>query len=418
MRQKGNRIAWFDNGDAFSRYFLAAVILAPGLSASVIAASHSLRGHDFWTSFKIWFLGGALAGLALAPLILLSRKLKESEKRFRSLADTAPVMLWMSDSGARCTFFNKPWLDFTGLSLKEQTELDWVAGIHPEDRERCVNKYLTAFRSRENFAVEYRLLRYDGAYRWLLHTGVPRYAGGAFAGYIGSRTDFTDRKEAEERLRRLNAGLLNAQEIERWRIGRELHEDLAQVLCALSIDVGRFSRDYRGNGDIAARVDELQRRLTTVCKDVVRLSNQLRPATVEWLVLPAALRNLCSQSTDSKRTVLFNQNEDMVPLPEDISLPLYRIAQESLQNALTHSGATCIRVELDTSATAVRLSVRDNGRGFVVPTNTKAGLGLSGMAERMRSSGGSFSVRSSPGEGTAVIAQVSLSRPMKAGSTN
>jgi signal transduction histidine kinase len=209
--------------------------------------------------------------------------------------------------------------------------------------------------------------------------------------------------------------LLNAQEIERWRIGHELQEDLAQVLCALSIDLERFSRDYRRNGDMAAHFDELQRRLRSVCTEVVRLSTQLRPAVVEGLALPAALRNLCCQATNGQRTVLFNQNEDLVPLPEDISLPLYRIAQESLQNALTHSGATCIRIELNTSATTVRLSVRDNGCGFVVATNAKPGLGLSEMSERMRSSGGIFSITSNPGEGTAVIAQLPLRRAMKAG---
>jgi PAS domain S-box-containing protein len=121
-------------------------------------------------------------------------KLRESEQHFRSLLDEAPamlldevpVMLWMSGTDARCAFFNKPWLDFTGLSQKEQLEQDWVARVHPEDRERCVNQYLVAFKSRENFTLEYWLMRKDGAYRWLLHNGVPRYsADGAFLGYIG-----------------------------------------------------------------------------------------------------------------------------------------------------------------------------------------------------------------------------------------
>src|SRR5262245_58656594 len=111
-------------------------------------------------------------------------------------------MLWMSGTDARCVFFNKPWLDFTGLSLSEQLEQDWVARVHPEDRERCVNQYLAAFKSRENFTLEYWLMRKDGASRWLLHTGVPRYgADGGFLGYIGTRVDFTDRKDAEEQLR-------------------------------------------------------------------------------------------------------------------------------------------------------------------------------------------------------------------------
>ena len=169
------------------------------------------------------------------------RKLGENEERFRSLVDVAPVMLWMSGADARCTFFNKPWLEFTGLSRKEQEEQDWVVRIHPEDRERCVNRYLSAFKSRENFTMEYRLLRHDGVYRWVLHNGVPRYAAdGAFLGYIGSRVDFTDRREAEEHLREVTTQLLNAQETESCRIGDELHENVAQNLCALSIRFESF----------------------------------------------------------------------------------------------------------------------------------------------------------------------------------
>src|SRR5262245_23794101 len=91
-------------------------------------------------------------------------KLRESEQHFQSLLDEAPAMLWMSGTDAGCAFFNKPWLDFTGLSLRQQLEQDWVARVHPEDRERCVNQYLAAFKSRENFTLEYWLMRKDGAF--------------------------------------------------------------------------------------------------------------------------------------------------------------------------------------------------------------------------------------------------------------
>jgi PAS domain S-box-containing protein len=323
-------------------------------------------------------------------------------------------MLWMSGTDARCTFFNKPWLDFTGLSLKEQAEQDWVVRVHPEDRERCVNKYLSAFKSRENFTLEYRLLRNDGVYRWVLHNGVPRYADdGTFLGYVGSRVDFTDRREAEEHLRELSTQLLHAQEIERSRIGNELHDDLAQKLCALSFHVSHFCREYGGNGNVPDGLKELQQQLRDVSRDIVRLSHELRPAPVEGLVLSAALRNLCQQATNHERAVVFVQNEDVPPLPENVSLPLYRIAQESLRNALTHSGATHINVELSASETTVRLSVRDNGCGFVVGSSTKPGLGIAGMSERMRSSGGAFNISSNPGEGTTVIATLPLTQSMK-----
>src|SRR6185436_11383617 len=136
------------------------------------------------------------------------------------------IMLWISGPDARCTYFNKPWLAFTGLSLTEHLSQDWVACIHPEDRERCVTKYLSAFKSRENFTAEYRLLVNDDAYRWVRHNGAPRYAAdGVFLGYIGSRVDCTDQKNSEEHLRTLSTQLVSAHELERDRIGYELHED-------------------------------------------------------------------------------------------------------------------------------------------------------------------------------------------------
>jgi PAS domain S-box-containing protein len=491
LRHPSRVRSWFDELHEFRRYFLIAVVLAPGLSAFAGAASATVLGHSFWASYMTWFFGGALASLILAPFILLvvnykravrerrfgpvgaagslllmsvlsivgtrfgrgpfylqsheaslismqvflffasvpfmflsvitdqqRRKLTESEERLRSLIDVAPVMLWMSGADARCTFFNKTWLDFTGLSPKEQAEQDWVARIHPEDRERCVNTYLSAFKSRENFSFEYRMLRNDGVYRWVVHKGLPRYAAdGAFLGYIGSRADFTDRREAEEHLRKVATQLLNAHESERSRIGYELHEDLAQTLCALSIDLSRFSDECDGNGGLGAAFDKLQRQLRKLSKDAVRLSHQLRPATVEGLALSAALRNLCQEATDDKRPVLFVEDEELPALPLDVSLPLYRIAQDALQNAFSHSGATYIQVELSTAATTVRLSVRDNGCGFVVGSNTKPGLGLSRMSERMRSSGGVFSVISNPGERTVVAATMPLAQSMKVSST-
>jgi signal transduction histidine kinase len=162
---------------------------------------------------------------------------------------------------------------------------------------------------------------------------------------------------------------------------------------------------------------KLQKHLSDISKDVVRLSDQLRPAAPEALALSAALRNLCHETTDRNRTVLFVQDEDMPPLSENVSLTLYRIAEESLRNALAHSMATHINVELTASATTARLLVRDNGCGFVVGSNTRRGLGLSGMSERMKSSGGVFTIISNPGEGTAVIATMPLIDRLKLGHT-
>jgi PAS domain S-box-containing protein len=128
--------------------------------------------------------------------------LRESEERFRILADTAPVMIWSSGTDRLCTFFNKPWLDFTGHAMEEEIGAGWTKGVHPDDYDHCLEIYLTSFEAREPFEMEYRLRRYDGEYRWILDHGVPRFSpGGDFLGYIGSCIDITERRNVEQALR-------------------------------------------------------------------------------------------------------------------------------------------------------------------------------------------------------------------------
>jgi PAS domain S-box-containing protein len=128
--------------------------------------------------------------------------LRESEARFRTMADTAPVMIWMSGTDKLCTFFNKGWLDFTGRPLEQELGNRWAEGVHREDFERCFEVYVNSFDTRQLFTMEYRSRRSDGAYRWVLDSGAPRFASdGTFLGYIGSCIDITDRKQAQDRFR-------------------------------------------------------------------------------------------------------------------------------------------------------------------------------------------------------------------------
>ncbi|MBD2725080.1 PAS domain S-box protein [Nostoc sp. FACHB-892] len=128
--------------------------------------------------------------------------LRESEARFRHLADTAPVLVWMSGTDKLCNYFNKPWLDFTGRTLEQEMGNGWAEGVHPDDFQRCLDTYTNAFDARQKFQMEYRLRRNDGEYRWLFDTGVPRFAPtGEFLGYIGSCVDIHDRNLAQETLR-------------------------------------------------------------------------------------------------------------------------------------------------------------------------------------------------------------------------
>ncbi|AFZ33971.1 multi-sensor hybrid histidine kinase [Stanieria cyanosphaera PCC 7437] len=124
---------------------------------------------------------------------------KESETRFRIMANNAPVMIWMSGVDKLCNFFNQPWLDFTGRTLKQELGNGWTQGIHPEDLERCWNTYSSSFDLRREFKMEYRLRRADGKYLWVLDHGVPRFCEEVnFAGYIGSCIEINDRKRVEE----------------------------------------------------------------------------------------------------------------------------------------------------------------------------------------------------------------------------
>ncbi len=207
---------------------------------------------SIWESYRYLILGSILLSLLEALLILAllwqqaNRKraeqtLRESEERFRLVANSAPSLIWMAGTDKHCNFFNQGWLNFTGRPIQEELGDGWVSGVHPDDVQRCLEFYSDSFEARAEFEMEYRLLRADGDYRWIVDRGVPRFASdGTFCGYIGSCVDITDRKLFEESLHALSGRLINAQEEERARIARELHDDFSQRLALLGIGLGQL----------------------------------------------------------------------------------------------------------------------------------------------------------------------------------
>jgi PAS domain S-box-containing protein len=157
-------------------------------------------------SIQIFLIGLAIPLLFLAAVVeeraTGETELGESESRFQIVANAAPVLIWMSGVDKLCTFFNKPWLEFTGRSIEQELGNGWAEGVHPADLQQCLQVYTSAFEARQPFVMQYRLRRNDGEYRWLSDQGVPRYdAEGKFAGYIGSCVDVTELLNKDEALR-------------------------------------------------------------------------------------------------------------------------------------------------------------------------------------------------------------------------
>jgi PAS domain S-box-containing protein len=182
-------------------------------------------------SIEVFLVGLAIPLLFLAAVIeervVGENELRESESRFRIVADAAPVLIWMAGVDKLCTFFNKPWLQFTGRRMEQELGNGWAEGVHEDDLEKCVHVYTNAFDVRQPFVMQYRLRRADGDYRWISDHGVPRYdAQGTFAGYIGSCVDVTELitkdealRQSEERMR-LAAAAVNLG-IWEWHLGTD-----------------------------------------------------------------------------------------------------------------------------------------------------------------------------------------------------
>ena len=172
---------------------------------------------------------------------LVEERLRESEARFQAMADTAPVLIWMTGTDGLCNYFNKPWLEFTGRTIEQEVGTGWMEGVHPDDVQGCFDDFMPAFHARKPFRMEYRLRRADGEYRWLIESGIPRYTGaGEFAGYIGSNIDITDLKRAEaerERLHQLEADLAHINRVSMMgELAASLAHELKQPIAAAQMD--------------------------------------------------------------------------------------------------------------------------------------------------------------------------------------
>ncbi len=590
----------------------------------------------------------------------------ESEELLKLIANTAPVMVWVSDTNKLCTYFNQRWLDFTGRSIEAELGNGWAEGVYPDDLQRCLSTYERAFDRREEFKMEYRLRRYDGEYRWIFDIGVPRFnQDGSFAGYIGScvdttdqkqaaevvrkseerfrlaahagkmfayewdaatdllmrsgecahvlgvdetadvtgqqvlakihpedvetvkivltaltpekpelrityrmihpdrgtiwverlsraffdaagkltgikgmivdvterkqveaalreseermrlaveagrmyayewdvasdviirtgpfanilglkdpagivtckqmlttvhpddqvalaattaactpedpiarvtyrvirpdgsvvwlektaraffdanrklvRTigivaDATDRKHAEEALSSLSQRLIEAQEAERERIARELHDDIGQRLALLEMDLQRLKQISPVSEEMSHCVEELSAQASELSSDIHDLSHELYSSKLKILGPVAAMKGFCKELSAKQKVEIDFQHDDISRnLPQEVSLCLFRILQEALHNAVKHSGVGHVKVELRELDDAILLSVRDSGVGFDTETAMRGrGIGLTSMQERLKLVNGELFITSQIDRGTTIQARVPL----------
>jgi PAS domain S-box-containing protein len=376
-----------------------------GMISTHWRTAHTPTSHDF-TLFDVL----ARQAADLIERVLAEEAVRESEQRFRLIANSAPVNIWMTDTDDQCTFVNQQSIDFTGRPSNSMLGKGWTKGIHPDDRERSWNTYEQAAMRREPFQMEYRFRRHDGEYRWILATGRPRYnSDGSFAGYIGSAVDVTERKLAEEAMSTISQRLIEAQENERTRIGRELHDDINQRVALLGARLDALRHDPGLPTKERQKIDEAHQQIVGLLKDIQALSHRLHPPQLEVLGIVDASAALCREIA-SQHGVDVHFHAERVPprLSTRIGICLYRVLQEALHNAIKHSGTKAVDVVLSVQSNQIELRVDDRGIGFDPEAIDGRGLGLASMKERLKAIKGQLAIRSYPQRGTSIEARVPL----------
>jgi len=329
-----------------------------------------------------------------------------NEQLFFSAFNASPIGIALEDLEGQPLFANPALCSMLGFTEEEIRRKHCVEFSPPEDAKKdwALFEQLRAG-AIDHYQLEKRFFRRDGSLIWGRLT-ISLFENGPSRFVVALVEDLTGTKAVQQSL----AGrLIEAQEEERTRIARELHDDIHQQVILLALDLDRLQQTVpESMAETRQRIAEVREQLTNVGSDIHALSHRLHSARLEYLGLAAAASGLCRElSIRHKIKVDFQFQGVPAELPKEVSLCLYRVLQEALQNAIKHSASEHIEVSLSSESNIVQLSVRDSGIGFNPTVEIeKHGLGLASMRERVAIVRGDFSIESEREQGTTIRARV------------
>jgi PAS domain S-box-containing protein len=339
--------------------------------------------------------------------------LAESEERLRLAAEAGRMFAYTWDAATDVITRSGESSQILGISAQTpMTGRQLLAKIHPDDRERLLAAVNALTPERPQLLVSYRMARPDGSVIWVERCSRAYFDDkGAPVRLVGMVADITPRKLAEEALSSVSRRLIEAQEAERARIARDLHDDIGQRLALLSVELEQL-RELPANSPAAIHrgIDGLLHRTAEIAADVQALSHELHSSRLQVLGVTAAIGGFCTEMAEQhKVTIDFTHEGVPGHVPPDIALCLFRVLQEALRNAGRHSQVRSFAVSLRGTADTIGLTVRDAGRGFDVQSASQlGGLGLTSMRERLKLVGGDLVIESQLEKGTTIVARVPL----------
>jgi PAS domain S-box-containing protein len=350
--------------------------------------------------------GGAVVShvdVTSAKVIELSRLIGQGQ--FDRLADSLPIAVWIAAPDGQVIHGNQRWVEATGTGAGyAATTSAWSEAFHPDDRRRARFAFRAAVARRGRFALELRMRASDGTYRWSACVGAPQFAAdGRVERYVGFCSDATAKRRVESAFGEVAGKLVRAEEAERSRIGRELHDDIGQQVTLLATKLDTLSLAPRLGRRIRAGFAEARTSLQEISTSLHTLSHKLHPAKLKVLGLTRTLECLCRDvSAESRVRVTFEAREVPSDLSDDSAVCIFRVTQEALQNAVKHSGAQQVSVRLTGTGSQLTLVVSDSGRGFDPLVWQSDGIGLLTMRERVELAGGKLRIEAAQGHGTTI----------------